>query len=106
MATRLTATEVKELTKPGRYGDGGGLYFLVSPGGSRSWVHRVSLDGQRTDKGLGGYPTVSLAKARKIADSNRVSVRRGVNPFAKESRPFVLAQAAPGAAPKLSGSSP
>ena len=53
----LTATKVRGLSKPGRYGDGGGLYLSIAKGGSKSWIMRLRVDGKRTDKGLGGYPT-------------------------------------------------
>ena len=78
---RLTAEQVRTLKKPGRYGDSGGLYLRIAPGGSKSWVQRVRLNGKRTDKGVGGYPVVSLATARKVADANRVAVAEGRNPW-------------------------
>ena len=82
----LTAAKVRELTKPGRYGDGGGLYLSIAKGGSRSWVMRLRVDGKRTDKGLGGYPTVTLSAARKIADAYRVAVSEDRNPWDKAER--------------------
>ena len=82
----LTAAKVRELSKPGRYGDGGGLYMSIAKAGSKSWVMRLRVDGKRTDKGLGGYPSVSLSEARKIADANRVAVAEGRNPWDKAER--------------------
>ena len=72
----LTTDRAKRLTDPGRYGDGGGLYLVVAPGGSRSWVLRVQQAGKRTDRGLGGYPAITLATARRLAEDARVTVRR------------------------------
>ena len=77
---RLTAIEVKNLKIPGRYGDGNSLYLNVAPGGSKSWVQRISVDGKRCDLGLGGYPTVSLARARDLAVANTRAVQQGHNP--------------------------
>ena len=37
-------------------------------------------DGRRTDKGLGGYPAVSLTEARKAAEAYRVALRSGQQP--------------------------
>ena len=71
----LSVDTVKRLTEPGRYGDGGGLYLVMAPGGSKSWVLRVQKAGKRTDKGLGGYPAVSLAAARRLAEDTRVAIR-------------------------------
>ena len=78
---KLTASQLKEISKPGRYGDGAGLYFYVAPTGHRSWVQRVTLPTGRTDKGLGGFPRVTLAQARKVAATNKVQIKAGVNPF-------------------------
>ena len=33
----LTAAKVRELSKSGRYGDGGGLYLSIAKAGSKSW---------------------------------------------------------------------
>ena len=71
----LTALAVKNLKKPGRYGDSGGLYLYVAPNGSKSWVQRISTGGKRRDLGLGGYPSVSLAEARGRAVANKAAVR-------------------------------
>ena len=76
----LTAEKVRGLRDKGRYGDGGGLYLYIAPGGTKSWVLRVREDGRRTDKGLGGYPAVSLTEARKAAEAYRVALRSGQQP--------------------------
>lgn len=62
----LTAIEVKN-AKPGRHADGRGLYLMVRPSGSRSWVVRAQKDGKRRDFGIGSASTVSLAQARAMA---------------------------------------
>ena len=82
----LTAAKVRELSKSGRYGDGGGLYLSIAKAGSKSWVMRLRVDGKRTDKGLGGYPSVSLSAARKVADAYRVAVEEGRNPWSDDER--------------------
>ena len=82
----LTAAKVRELSKSGRYGDGGGLYLSIAKAGSKSWVMRLRIEGKRTDKGLGGYPSVSLSAARKIADTYRVAVSEGRNPWTEGER--------------------
>ena len=82
----LTAAKVRELSKSGRYGDGGGLYLSIAKAGSKSWVMRLRIEGKRTDKGLGGFPSVSLSAARKIADAYRVAVEEGRNPWSEGER--------------------
>ena len=77
---KLTALKVKSLKDSGRYGDGQGLYFNIAPGGSKSWVQRIVVDGKRRDLGLGGYPKIGLADARAAANVNRQAVQEGTPP--------------------------
>ena len=86
---KLSATEVKALHKPGRHSDGGGLHLFITKTGNKSWVQRIVIDGRRRDIGLGGYPTVSLAQARKRASDNRVAVENGKDPVAEKHRPAI-----------------
>ena len=87
---RLNFARIKALLRtPGRYGDGDGLYLRVAPGGSRSWVQRVVVNGRRRDLGLGGFPVVSLARARERAFANRVAISEGRDPLAEKRRASV-----------------
>ena len=56
---KLTATKVKGIKpqeKLKRYSDGGGLYLVVYPSGVKNWIHRATVNGRRTDVGLGSFP--------------------------------------------------
>ena len=86
MRGRLTASMVGALNAPGLYGDGQTLYLRVAPGGSKSWVQRLTIKGRRRDMGLGGYPLVTLAEARLAAFENRKLARAGGNPIAVRRR--------------------
>ena len=79
---KLTAAKIRALTRPGLHGDGGTLYLCVAPGGSKSWVQRLTVNGRRRDIGLGGFPLVSLAEAREKAFDNRRWARAGSDPLA------------------------
>ncbi|MGI4732992.1 MAG: tyrosine-type recombinase/integrase [Janthinobacterium lividum] len=57
---RLTTAGVRN-AKPGRHADGDGLYLLVKPTGSRTWLLRVQVDGVRRDIGLGSVELTSRA---------------------------------------------
>ena len=83
----LSATRVKALKEPGRYSDGGGLHLYISKAGRKSWVLRITVDGRRRDIGLGGYPSVSLARAREKAADNRAAVAEGRDPVAEKRAP-------------------
>ena len=54
----LTATKVNVLKDPGRNGDGGGLYLVIRPSGTKAWVQRIVIDGRRRDIGIGAFPIV------------------------------------------------
>ena len=79
---RLSITKINGLEAPGRYADGGTLYLVVAPGGSRHFVQRLTIDGTRRDIGLGGWPVVTLQEARDTALDNRRLVRKGIDPRA------------------------
>ena len=83
---RLTAVKAKSLNKPGRYGDGNGLYLNIAKGGTKSWVQRLTIDGTRRDIGLGGYPAISLSQARERASKNKSAVANGINPIVEKRR--------------------
>lgn len=83
---KLTATGVRALKEPGRYGDGDGLFLLVGKAGARSWMVRVQKDGKRRDIGLGSERKVSLAKARVDAALVCSQVEAGVDPVAERKK--------------------
>src|SRR5271170_6765541 len=79
--SKLTAVEVTKAKRPGVMHDGGGLYLRVSPTGAKSWVFRFQLDGKRRDMGLGPYPDISLAEARRKATEHRRQRYDGIDPL-------------------------
>ena len=83
----LSATFVRNINLPGRYGDGRGglgLSLLVKPasrgGFSKSWSQSVRLAGKPTSIGLGRYPVVTLAMARDRALDNARAIAEGRDP--------------------------
>ena len=82
----LSATAVRALKKPGRYGDGNGLYLIVDDSGSKRWMLRTVVQGRRRDIGLGGLSLVSLAEAREEAASMRKIARKGDDPLAERQK--------------------
>lgn len=85
---KLTALKVRKLTAPGRYSDGDGLYFYISPSGNRSWVfrYRDRTTQKHRDKGLGPERDVSLEQAREAARRARASIREGVDPIDSDAK--------------------
>ena len=78
---RLTVVAVKAAA-PGRHHDGDGLNLTVKPNGSKFWVLRVMKHAKRSELGLGGFPSVSLADARAKAAKLRSDVKAGADPLA------------------------
>ena len=81
MAAIKSARTVETLREPGRYSSGSGLYLVVSPAGSKSWVLRYQLNGRRTDMGLGKYPDVGLSDARAAAGEARRHISQKIDPI-------------------------
>ncbi|HRO14476.1 MAG TPA: integrase arm-type DNA-binding domain-containing protein [Paracoccus sp. (in: a-proteobacteria)] len=78
---KLTATGIRNLTAPGKYGDGNGLFLVVAATGAKRWVQRITIRGKRCDLGLGPLASVSLAEAREIAARNRKEALTGGDPL-------------------------
>jgi integrase len=65
----------------GRHDAGEGLRLIVGKSGKRSWVFRYQLSGKRRDMGLGSYPEISLAEARKLTAKARELTAMGLDPL-------------------------
>jgi integrase len=79
----LTDTGIKALKpRAGRYivSDGRGLSLDILPSGKMSWLYRYSFDGKREKATLGGYPDLTLRKAREKRDELAAQVASGKNP--------------------------
>lgn len=82
----LSTLEVSKIRKPGSTAVGGvpGLELYISPGGTRSWVLRVRVNGKRREFGLGSATTaLNLAAARKRARAFREQLEAGIDPSAE-----------------------
>lgn len=76
-SSRLTDLAIRQIGD-GTHSDGNGLALKVDKGGiHKSWVWRGTVGGKRVMRGLGSYPTVSLADARQAAQS----LKQGSKPF-------------------------
>ena len=91
----LSAVFVQSVQATGTYADGGGLNLRVEDSGAKFWFQRVTIDGKRRNLGLGGYPTVSLAEARKAALVNSRMIREGRDPLAEKREAITARQRPP-----------
>lgn len=78
---KLTDTECRASSSERMMSDGGGLYLNVKPSGAKSWAFVWKKSAKRFEMGLGAYPAVRLAQARKLATEYRQSVADGRNPI-------------------------
>jgi integrase len=72
----------KPQEKPIMLFDGGGLYLLVSPNGSKGWRFKYRFEGKGKLLSFGTYPEVSLADARMKRQDARKNVAAGIDPSA------------------------
>ena len=83
--TPLTDTKIKQ-SKPAEkvitLSDGGGLQLRIKPNGSKLWQLRFNkpIDKKPALMGLGAYPSITLAQARKLRESAKELLAQGINP--------------------------
>lgn len=90
---KLDALTVRNLAKPGRYGDGGKLWLVVSANGAKRWafIYRSKPAGAKgrgrlREMGLGSIVNVSIKKARQKAAECRDWLADGKDPIAEARR--------------------
>ena len=72
--------------RAGRYmvSDGRGRSLDILPSGKMAWLYRYSLQGERGKVTLGGYPDLTLRKAREKRDELAAQVASGKSPAMEE----------------------
>lgn len=66
--------------RPVKLSDGGGLYLLLTPTGSRLWRMKYRFAGKEKLLALGTYPTVTLKDARDRREEARKKLAAGYDP--------------------------
>ena len=77
---RLSARKVAT-AGAGYHADGAGLYLLVTPEQTASWVFRYTIKGRKREMGLGSASLYSLADARVRRDHQRRLLADGIDPI-------------------------
>jgi hypothetical protein len=67
-------------------GDAGGLFLLVQPSSGKLWRLKYRVDGREKKLGIGTYPEVSLAEARRRRDDARELIAAGKDPSREKQR--------------------
>ena len=83
MLTEKAVQAAKAADKPEKLFDGGGLYLLVNPQGSRLWRLKYRIHGKEKLLAIGAYPDVSLKRAREKRDEARRLLADGIDPSAQ-----------------------
>ena len=74
----------KAESAPYKLADGGGLYLLVQPNGTRSWRMDYRFAGKRKTLSIGLYPTVGLSDARQKREDAKRLIADGQDPSTKK----------------------
>lgn len=78
--TDAKVRNAKSRRKPHKTADGGGLFLLIQPGGSKLWRLAYRFSGKQKTLALGQYPAVSLADARAGRDRAKKTLAQGIDP--------------------------
>jgi integrase len=70
----------KPKDKKYKLSDGGGLFLLVSPGGSKSWRIKYRFNSKEKEYNIGMYPIFSLAEAREERTKIKKLIARDIDP--------------------------
>lgn len=82
---QLTSRRV-DTASPGKHSDGGGLYLIVSPTGSRKWVFRYMRQARAREMGLGRASGSTLAEARRKAAEAAAKLAARIDPLSAKAR--------------------
>ena len=85
-ATPLTDTQIrnaKPTERQFKLSDGGWLFLVVMPSGSKLWRMAYRFHGIEKTLSFGGYPEVSLKDARTRRDEAKALVTQGIDPSQK-----------------------
>jgi hypothetical protein len=80
--TDLQIRNAEPREKPYKRGDGGGLYLLINPDGSKWWQYKYRFGGKEKLLSIGIYPQTKGAEARKKHIAARDLLVQGIDPSA------------------------
>lgn len=78
--TDIKVRQAKPTDKLQKLADGGALYLVIKPNGTKLWWYRYKLDGKENTFSIGEYPAVPLQQARQERDAARELVKKGIHP--------------------------
>lgn len=84
MLTELECKNFEAKEKNYKKFDGGGMFLLIKPDGSKYWRLKYNYAGKEKLLALGVYPEVSLKDARKKRDEYKRQLKEGFDPVQKK----------------------
>ena len=85
-------SKAKSRNKPYKLADGGGLFLLVKPNGSKLWQQKYRHLGKERLLSHGKYPDVTLAQARQKLHDARALLAEGKDPATKKKLDRITAE--------------
>ncbi len=79
--TEAVIKKIEHKPKQFKLSDGGGLYLLIHPNGSKYWRFDFRFNGKQKSSSLGVWPDVSLIRARTIRNTAKKKIKAGINPI-------------------------
>ncbi len=76
--TKIRNAKAKD--KPYKLTDGGGLFVLVKPSGSKLWQQKYRYMGKERLFSAGAYPIIGASDARNIRDTVKKLLAQGIDP--------------------------
>ena len=78
------ASNAKPGTKPYNLSDGGGLYLLIKPNGTKAWRFNYRFNGKQKTLAIGVFPDVSLKTAREKHKEARENLANDIDPSSQK----------------------
>jgi hypothetical protein len=78
--TDIQPKNAKRKEKPYKLADGGGMYLLINPDGSKYWRLGYRFSESQKVLAFGKYPEVSLKQARELREAARALLAKGIDP--------------------------
>lgn len=78
--TEFTIKHAKPKDKPYKLSDGGGLYLMVNPSGSKYWRMKYRYRGKEKTLSIGVYNQVKLSTAREVTQRAREELAENKDP--------------------------
>ncbi|MFV2035215.1 MAG: tyrosine-type recombinase/integrase, partial [Halocynthiibacter sp.] len=82
--SEFAARKAKPRQKPYKLTDGGGLFLLVQPNGSKLWRHKYRFEGKEKLLSFGPYPLTTIAEARAKREAAKKLLAEGSDPSVKK----------------------